>query len=233
MPVPEPALIVEHSRIAPREAGVVSTRGASRPSWGPRPGAHGRTGRAGGGGALNGLRSSAPALPQHAGAWLPSLDDVDQLLNRRRRPGDDEAVGGVIGDDPNPGRGDPGEGVRQLSRPSIGERDHLDGHGPVGDPYGRDDPHTCGPAEEAIAVQGESRLQELERLRRRNALRREQRDLPLYLLGVEEKRDPREPANVLDDGLDVCVLETQGLRGGGPSWERRAHEEKAEKFFFQ
>jgi hypothetical protein len=46
--------------------------------------------------------------------------------------------------------------------------------------------------------------------RRRNALRRKQCDLPLDLLRVEEKRDPRERGDLLGDGLDVGVLEREG-----------------------
>ena len=52
-------------------------------------------------------------------------------------------------------------------------RDHLDDHDLMTTLYGWDNPHAFGPAEEAVAVQRESRFQELKRLRRKNALRRE------------------------------------------------------------
>src|SRR5215510_7987154 len=59
---------------------------------------------------------------------LRRFDDVDQLFNRRLRPRDDEAVRCVVRDDPNSGQPDEGEGISQFASPSIGERDHLDGH---------------------------------------------------------------------------------------------------------
>jgi len=65
--------------------------------------------------------SPAPAdaaLATRASSRAParsSLDDVDQLLDGRWRPGDDEAIGGVAGDDPNLGRRDPPEGIRHFA----------------------------------------------------------------------------------------------------------------------
>jgi hypothetical protein len=121
--------------------------------------------------------------------------------------------------------------VREFISPSIVEGDHLDGHGLRGESFGRNDPHaSSASAEKPVTAQGESsRLQELKRLRRRNAIRRQQCDLPGDLFRVKDKRDPREPANVFDDGQDVCVLEAEGLRGGSPRRPRRAHDEKAQE----
>jgi hypothetical protein len=157
-----------------------------------------------------------------------SLDDLDQLLNGRRRPGDDEAVGGVVRDDPNPGWRDPPEGVRHFASQRIFEGDQLDGDGFRGESFGRSDPHAPGAADEPVPVQGESRLQELERLRRRDALRRKNGNLPFDLFRIEEKRDSRELANVPDDGRDLGVLETERFRGDGSSRLRGAHDENAQ-----
>src|SRR5713101_4223435 len=60
-------------------------------------------------------------------------------------------------------------------------------------------------------------------------LRRKQCDLPLDLLRVEEKRDSRERGNLLDDGLDVCVYESEEPRGVGQGWAGCGHEEKAHR----
>ncbi len=49
------------------------------------------------------------------------------------------------------------------------------------------------------------------------------------MLWVEEKRDPREYGNLLDDGVDVCVLESEEPRGDGPGWASGGHEEKAQE----
>ena len=163
------------------------------------------------------------------GVCLPadSLDDLDQLLNGRRRPGDDEAVGGVVRDDPNPGRRDPPKGIRHFASQSMFEGDQPDGDGLRGESFGRNDPHAPGAADEPIPVQGENRLQELERLRRRDALRRKHGDLPFDLFRVEEERESRKPANVLDDCRELGVLEGERLRRGSPSQPRRAHDENA------
>jgi hypothetical protein len=64
------------------------------------------------------LAPADAALATRASSRAParsSLDDVDQLLDGRWRPGDDEAIGGVAGDDPNLGRRDPPEGIRHFA----------------------------------------------------------------------------------------------------------------------
>jgi hypothetical protein len=77
----------------------------------------------------------------------------------------------------------------------------------MGDPFGRDDPRAFSPGDERVAVQGESGLQELQRLGRRHGFRSKQCDPPLHLLRIEQKRGPGEPANLSGDSADVYVLE--------------------------
>jgi hypothetical protein len=57
------------------------------------------------------------------------LDDVDELLNLRRRPGDDEAVGRVVRDDPNSRRSDQSKSIGEIMCPRVCKRDHLDDNG--------------------------------------------------------------------------------------------------------
>jgi len=108
-------------------------------------------------------------------------------------------------------RSDPNEGGATHERctpsrqPCIVESDHLDGEG---DPFGGDDPRAFGSAEEGVGRARRAQTSGARAPPSEKRFWRKQCDLPLTCSG-SKRNVIRERGNVLDDGLNVCVLERE------------------------